>query len=96
MVNTLDILVVGAAAYYASEKLQEDDEGFKRLMYGTAAGLPVALRGPEAFEAAKDYVQNAGTEEKRRAVGSVVAGGLGYAFGNKVLGYEKEKSQDDE
>lgn len=95
MVNTLDILVVGAAAYYASGKIKEEDEGFNRLLYGAAAGIPAALKGPEAVQATKDYLSNAPTKDKQKAVGALVAGGLGYAFGDNVLGYEEKKEDND-
>ena len=87
MVNTLDALIVAAGAYYATTKLQDDDTDFERLALGAAAGIPVALKGPEAYQAAKQYfTEEISQSQKDKLAGAAVAGGIGYIFGDKVLG----------
>lgn len=89
MADTLDALLVGGAAYYATTKLQDDDEEFNRMVIGAAVGIPAALKGPEAYDAAKEYIGGSDGLEpqtKEKLAGSLLFGAGGYAFGDSIFG----------
>ena len=87
MADLIDILLVGAGSYYIVSKVNEDnDESFQRLLMGAAAGIPAAMKGPEAIDAVKNYVSSERTaQSKDRLTGALVGGTLGYVLGDRVL-----------
>lgn len=88
MSRLLDVLIVGGGAYYlASKTMQEEDDGFNRLLIGTAVGVPAALKGPELYNHMKDYFSNDLSEvDSDRITSSIIMGTMGYALGDK-FGY---------
>lgn len=87
MVDILDIVIVGGGAYYLSKKVNSDDESFKRMILGAAVGVPVAMRGPEAYKAVKEYYENDVNADK--LTGSLIMGAVGYMLGDKILGSDQ-------
>lgn len=88
MADTLDALLVGAGAYYATTKLKESDEDFNRLVIGAAVGIPAALKGPEAYDTIQEYVagdNDISMETKSRVKSSLLFGAGGYALGDRLL-----------
>jgi hypothetical protein len=97
MVDTLDALLVGAGAYYTTTKLQDNDNDFERLLVGAAVGIPAALKGPEAYEAAKDYISDQGGLDKatkNKVAGSLLFGAGGYAVGDNLFGPSDDTAYD--
>jgi hypothetical protein len=98
MADTLDALLIGAGAYYATTKLKDSDNEFNRMLIGTAVGVPAALKGPEAYEAARDYItgdSDVALETKNRVKSSLLFGAGGYALGDRILGEDDYQRDDD-
>ncbi|MFT4282869.1 MAG: hypothetical protein ACMXX6_00405 [Candidatus Woesearchaeota archaeon] len=83
MADILDILIVAGGAYYLANKVG-NDESFDRLLIGAAVGVPAALKGPEAYEAVKNYASTDSNKDK--LLSSAVLGTVGYVLGDKIGG----------
>lgn len=84
MANIVDILLIGGGAYYLANRLNESDDSFKRLLIGTAVGVPAALKGPEFYNKwVKEYDQ-LDQDQQDRLKYSALLGVSGYVFGNKL------------
>lgn len=79
MSTILDVILIGGGAYYIGKRLGDrQDDNFKRILIGTAVGVPAALKGPEIYDALTNKVDDGGDELQNKVLASIAGGAAAY------------------
>lgn len=79
MSTILDVILIGGGAYYIGKRLGDrQDDNFKRILIGTAVGVPAALKGPEIYDALTAKVDEGGDDFQNKVLASLAGGAAAY------------------